>query len=270
MISYPLVAAVVVFLATLGGGSLLQAQSSANAPSITAESLIAKLRDPQESVRNQAMESLRLLGGSAVGPLKASSENPNVGVRASAASVLGAIGSADALGALLLFALDTNVDVRREVALALRSFANPTQVPTRAAVLVLIGYLDDGDQTVRLLAQRSLGQIGEPAVDDLIMAMRSDQPHTRLGALSPFAMGEIRSTKVIGPIIAVLKRESDDLLLAPQPWTSTIWTVAIEAIGKQGDLAIPALERAIAEGKRHGELTGAFEMALVKARVKQK
>ncbi|HIK29717.1 MAG: HEAT repeat domain-containing protein [Oscillatoriaceae bacterium SKW80] len=220
---------------------------------------ISQFRDDDESNDPQAIDALVKIGERAVSELLTVLKEPDARVRASAAKVLGKIGSesenkADALASTLVEYLnDSNQEVRRAAAEALGRIgsiavpkivealqAEPTVMRTAAAEALgqmgtdakeaipsLVARLQDSDWRVRSAAARALGKIGTEAkleapalVPPLIHALEDSDPEVRRSAAE--ALGRIGS-----PVVP-------DLINALQDENASVRAAAAEALGQIG------------------------------------
>jgi HEAT repeat protein len=160
---------------------------------------------------------------------------------------------------LLRVTTEASALMRRDAALALRDF------PTSPVIKRLVELLSDADRDVRLVAQDSLGVIGQPAVPALTEAMKSESAATRGGALSPFELKGLRSEAAVTPMIELLKREGLWLLAGDRRANGQVLAVGIKALGAQGSLAVAKLEAAIASTEDQYQ-RNPLEFALLEAR----
>lgn len=178
----------VVVVSTLPLCPVSTAGSPPTAQSVPA--LVAALRDPDPTVREQAAVALGRLGPAAreaIGPLVATFSDEDLYLRGAAAVALGQIGS-DAVPALVRALGDTSGDVRWSAAIALGRLGSQA----RDAVGALITALSDADENVRWCAAVALGAIGpaaREAVPVLTEALHDRDESVRCGAT--LALGQI-------------------------------------------------------------------------------
>ena len=122
------------------------------------EKLISKLQHKNPKVRQTAVVALTKMGKDAVPVLIQALQDGSRGIRASAAGVLGQIGSGavDAMPALIQVLRDQNPEVRQYAAGALGHIAAVDAVPA------LMQALKDQNPKVRNNAAWALEQIGTP------------------------------------------------------------------------------------------------------------
>ncbi len=220
---------------------------------------IEQFRDEDESNDPQAIDALVKIGEGAVSELLGVLKDPDARVRASAAKVLGKIGSeseekAVAIASSLVDSLnDPNQEVRRAAAealgrigsLAVPKLAEALQAEqtvarssaaealgqigadAKEAVPNLVARLQDSDWRVRSAAARALGKIGTEAkleapaiVPPMIQALEDPDPEVRRSAAE--ALGRIGS-----PVVP-------DLIDALQDESASVRAAAAEALGQIG------------------------------------
>ena len=85
--------------------------------------------------------------------------------------------------------------------------------PARPAILDeidrLIAQFKDKDWQVCQAAAKTLGEIGEPAVQPLILALSDEDSDVRYGAA--YGLGEIRDPRAVEPLIHALSDENSDV-----------------------------------------------------------
>ena len=112
----------------------------------------ARLDDPSSEVREDAVESLAVIGNSeAITGLRYALSDKNDTVRRLAIEGLASIGSDEAIAALVLVLDDPDADLRE---LAIDELAD---IGTETALMVLQAFLADEDPRVRELALEILG-----------------------------------------------------------------------------------------------------------------
>lgn len=163
--------------------------------------LIETLGDEDELVKDQAAESLELIGEPTVEPLIEALNNPNKEIRRYSARILGEFGDERAINPLIENLRDGNKWVRRDTSGALSKMGDPATEP-------LIGLLDDSDWRVRGAAAWGLGRIGnKKAVDPLIKILLEDENgFVRSGAAN--ALGAINDEKAVEPLKKAMNDES--------------------------------------------------------------
>lgn len=163
--------------------------------------LIDTLGDEDELVREQASESLELIGEPAVEPLIEGLNNPNKNIRRCSARILGELGDDRAIEPLIENLRDDNKWVRRDTSGALSKMGDPATEP-------LIGLLDDSDWRVRGAAAWGLGRIGNrKAVEPLIKILLEDENgFVRSGAAN--ALGSIKDEKAVEALKKAMNDES--------------------------------------------------------------
>ena len=167
------------------------------------DSLIKKLRDPDEKVRQQAAWALGVhRDRTAVPPLIAALKDTNGEVRASAAGALGDIGDKRAVTPLIVALKDPNDEVRARAADALGSLRD------KRAVTPLIAALKDTNGEVRARAADALGYIGDKrAVMPLIALLKDPEKMVRGPAAG--ALGNLGDRRAVAPLIDTALREPD-------------------------------------------------------------
>ena len=215
--------------------------------------LIAALKDSDGAVRKGASEALVLMGGPAVDALVAALRDQQL--RGIASAMIGQIGDARAVGALLVALSDESDQIRKAAADTLDLLAWSPDAGEggaaywaakgqwqkcveigRPAVELLIGALKHHDPAVRQLAAKALGDIGDVrAVEPLIAALRGRED---LRAVAATALGQIDDIRAVEPLLAALKDGA-----------SNVRAAAARALGRLGDVG--AVERLIAALKDH-------------------
>jgi len=144
------------------------------------ETLVSLLQDESEMVSQAAATTLTELGEPAVEALSSSLQSDNSELRAIALEILGKIKPENKqeykLTRYINDLKDQKVYVRANAADALGSIYN------EQAVIPLIEALKDVDKTVRQNATNSLIKIGEPAISQLIIVMKEQEPAVKLHA----------------------------------------------------------------------------------------
>jgi len=129
-------------------------------------------------------------------------------VRAAAAEALGKIGAKAAIQALENRMNDNAEEskVRVSAAVALGKMGN------KKAIEFLINMLTDQDEVVRVRAASALSEVGKPAVDLLLEALKSKEAQKRWGAAK--ALGEIGCKEAIPALAKATKDENEDVRIA--------------------------------------------------------
>ncbi|HEX3147208.1 MAG TPA: HEAT repeat domain-containing protein [Gemmataceae bacterium] len=157
------------------------------------EALAARLNDEDLDVRGDAGDALVRRGDAAVPTLIKQLDKSEPTARTSAAAILGRIGppahsAVPTLKRLMLE--DPEITVREQMARSLGQVA----FDQPAIIDELIGLLDTGDETTRVMAAEALGAAGEPAaraVPALMRALVHEEAKVRaeaaeaLGAMGP-------------------------------------------------------------------------------------
>lgn len=120
------------------------------------------------------------------------SKDKDVAVRSGAIRALGSCGDPRALGPLSEALNDTNPDIRWCAAKALEILGwKPSGVEQKVGYFLALGKWDE------------LVEIGSPAVEPLIEALKSEDSDTRRNASK--ALGELKDPSAVGPLIASLR-----------------------------------------------------------------
>lgn len=217
------------------------------------------LSDSDPRVREAAAEVLSVLrDASAVPGLGRALEDSDAGVRKAAALALGSSDNADATSFLLGHLDDADPEVRRAVISALEQLRDPR------AVVPLIGRIQEQRAALRRQAAAALGALGDSrAVGALIVALSDADANVRAAAAS--ALGKLGATDAVWSLGALLANESDPRVQeAALGALGTMRTPAAvdailrvplgprlprehvqRALGRAGDVALPALERCV-------------------------
>lgn len=152
------------------------------------------MRDPDEAVRDEAVQGLIQIGPQTRTPLPALVEGLHdelVAVRFGAANALGELGpeARPAVGALIHSLRDANAGVRVEAARALWKIDRRDRI----AVPILIEALEGPDEVLRWIAADSLGEIGPEARD-------------AIPALEKAIRGNIRASMIRKGMLLALER----------------------------------------------------------------
>ena len=159
------------------------------------DSLIEKIDDPSERVRQAVVDALSNLGDkAAVGPLIERIDDPRKLVRRAVVEALGNLGDKAAVGPLIEKIDDPSERVRWAVAYALGNLGD------KSAVEPLIARIDDPSEDVRQAVVNALGNLGDKsAVGPLIEKIKSAKGTIRIAAAAllhalgePFATNELQ------------------------------------------------------------------------------
>jgi HEAT repeat protein len=177
-------------------------------------SLLGALADDQEPIYTSAIAALGKIGkksDAATSELVRLLGERNEKTRVRAAQALALIGPAakPAQPDILKFLAAPSSSVRAAAVGALESIGGPEI----NAPLVKVATTDT-DLMVREVARRSLARIGAPAVNDVVAAMKSEDPGVRLAVAQALgAMGpEARAS--VGPLVELLKDKEDRIRVA--------------------------------------------------------
>ena len=151
-------------------------------------------RSLRPTINSLIIDALAKIGPAAVAPLCASLQDEKVRTRLRSAKVLGMIGDRRAVEPLISALQDADRSVRWEAVLALVKLKDPR------AIHPLIQGLKKHEDMDKF--SNALVTFGETAVDPLIVALE-DENWVVSGAAAR-ALGEIGSTKAIGPLIPLL------------------------------------------------------------------
>jgi HEAT repeat protein len=244
--------------------------------------LISTLKDEDSLVRSNASIALGEIGdGRAVDPLIEILNDKEWQVRREAAIALGEIGDARAVGRLIEALKDEHSWVRTAAAYALgrtgdargvdpilEALRDEVQTETHRSH-TRVGedgriYLDpEAPIGFRLFAPIFLAEIGEPAVDPLIEALKDDTREVRF--VAALALGRIGDTRALDPLIEALQDECsggrggaaialgqigdvraiDPLITALQDLDETVQPKVVEALTEIGEPAVDPLIEAL-------------------------
>ncbi|HHT9120077.1 MAG TPA: HEAT repeat domain-containing protein [Candidatus Hypogeohydataceae bacterium YC41] len=167
----------------------------------------------------EAVRALGKIGGPAIEPLIATLKNTDVYVRREAAETLGKSKDSRAVEPLVATLKDKDEDwaVRRKAAEALGKIKD-----SRAVEPLIDAFRDE---RVEREATFSLAEIGKPAVEPLIATLKDGDSHVRQNAAE--ALGRIKDTSAVEPLIAALKQ---DYLRASAAWA--LWMITGEDFGE--------------------------------------
>jgi len=242
------------------------------------EPLIAELGDENKHVRETAAKILQQIGVPAVKPLIAELRDDNSSIHENAAKVLQNIGS-PAVKLLVTALMIRDDNFRYRVSMVLKQMGSPAIDTLNDALLngdlrlrhgaadasgkigdargvdPLIITLGDMNEEVRMKAMEALGQIGTPAVVQLISALKHENEDVRESAAE--VLEKMGSTAVVSLIFALTRndtsgrRSAAELLgkigdpLAVEPLLTVLKDTdvdvdvrikASEALGKFGDV----------------------------------
>jgi HEAT repeat protein len=212
--------------------------------------LVAKLKDPDDEVRDMAAAGLAAIGPraeGAVGPLADMLQNPNASLRLRAATALGELipTSRKAIPALLARLEDKDPKVRAKAASVLGGLGPEP----KAAVPALLRCAKDPEADVRLAAVYALGAMGPEAKAAVPLLLERFQDraldvHARLGAA--YALGRI-NPRASAP--ALIKGLSD-----PNPAVHQQSCKVLGEIGPVTKEVVPALVGVLRPKKNFGHL----------------
>jgi len=195
-----------------------------------APELASLANDPRAPVaaRVEAVELLEGFGDAAlVAPLQGLLDDPAWDVRAAAAIALGRAGDSSAVPLLRDLAVMDPPSLRRRAAMALARLAEPD------AVDPLIETLWSRDESEQLDAIRALGQLGDGAATEALMAVFPDD-HVRYRVV--LALGQMRDPRLFELLAHTALRDPTDDARAN----------AIAALGQLGDpRAVPVIASTI-------------------------
>jgi HEAT repeat protein/ActR/RegA family two-component response regulator len=163
------------------------------------EPLITALKDENQDIKWSAAETLGKIGEPAVEPLIQTLKNEDRDIRWSATEVLGAIGDARAVKPLIRALNDKAEYVRMGAAWALGKIGDAS------AVEPLFHALKDMEKNVRKAAAEALINIGEPAIEHLIIGLRDK--NERIRKQSAEILGKIGDMRAVEPLFQAVKRE---------------------------------------------------------------
>ncbi len=191
--------------------------------------LVGALKEDDSFLESDIRNALRGKGVAAVPALIEGLHHPEVRVRRYSAATLGDIGDASARPALLeALEEEREPEVRAGILYALGGTGNSADIPK------LLEARGEEDPDVRRLATFSLGKIGDSSV---IPVLKNDLENgnwkVREGAAR--ALGNIGDASVIPALVRALKD------------VEQVESVAVEALGKIGEPAIPALTDALGD-----------------------
>jgi HEAT repeat protein len=175
--------------------SVIQALVKINKPAIP--SLISALEGKRNNVREAAAETLgRIKDPASTEPLVQLLKDDDLGVRMAAGNALAKIGKS-AVPSLIMALTDSRNDVKKIAAETLGKIKDIESIGP------LIQLLKDDDSGIRLTAERSLQELGKPAVPFLIEALENDNNNIRNGAAT--VLGRLKDTEAIDHLCRLLK-----------------------------------------------------------------
>lgn len=127
-----------------------------------------------------------------------------------------------ASGAMVEFLSDLELTVRAEAAGALGRMGK------HAARPLIDEALNSPDKDVRSNAAKALVAIGEPAVPEMIEAVKSGKPTQKVGAAT--ALGELGTTRAIGALIGALSAKEQEVRLTCRDSLVTLGSEAVEPL----------------------------------------
>lgn len=179
--------------------------------------LLAILNNRGAKIRAEAANALGDLRDiRAVEPLTAALREHNPRLRAGAAEALGNIGDRSAVRPLIEALNDRESGIRKEAAEALGKIRDENSLEP------LVRTLQDMNTEIRNTVVKSLANFGEPAVENLIEALKFKTWFVREGAA--VALGEIGDNRAVQPLLEALKDENE-----------YVRSEAAKALGKTGD-----------------------------------
>lgn len=174
--------------------------------SLTHEALAAKAlaEDVDEHTKKEAALELSKRGDRrGIQPLIEALKSADKSQRYEIAIALSRLGSPEAVELLIEMLEDQDLELptRRQAILALGKFGD------KRSVALLVEILGDENSVLRSAATRALGDMGEKAIPDLTLALKTGNLWTRRGATQ--AMGTIRDWQVVQPLIDALADEDE-------------------------------------------------------------
>lgn len=210
--------------------------------------MLRALGSDEEEVRVYGAVGIGLAGGDVakqcIPALLQALEDPSVKVRMAATAALGEMGPAavDAIPALEK-AVKTNI-------VAVKALGRIAGV--RAMKSLEIALKNGQDVMVVQTAAEVLGEIGKPAVEVLISALRHRSPDVRRSAAE--ALGAIKDTRALRPLTSALK-DAD-------------WSVRLRAANALGEIgnasAVESLEAVLADKKANVRQAAADALKMIR------
>ncbi|MDX1992106.1 MAG: HEAT repeat domain-containing protein [bacterium] len=176
------------------------------------EALIPVLNDPDPTVRLRVAESLgNMKDDRAVMPLVTALSDDDVQVRTAVINALGLQGDWRALDAIVMQLGAAEAQIRMAAADAL------AKLPDARAVGALVGrLLEDEDPDVRYSASRALGEIGQPAVDLLLLALHGE-PDVSAKLYMAEILAKAHDQRAVTPL-KVLTEDDDEAVRETAKW----------------------------------------------------
>ena len=180
------------------------------------DQLITQLRDGSPKVREKAADALeRLKDPRAVDPLIAALKDDDTPVRQIASMALGILKDRRAVEPLITAMGDTDPLVRSHSAYALGEIKDPRAVGPLIAALndtedwshypIFRGDMGYSDMGVRRSAARALGNIGSPAIEPLIAALKDPNHDVRNLATMALGTTETRDPRAISALLEAFR-----------------------------------------------------------------
>ncbi|MBS0152600.1 MAG: HEAT repeat domain-containing protein [Nitrospira sp.] len=179
--------------------------------------LVTLLRDQDRSVREAAVDALRVIGPPAVEALGVCLSEGNLAVQEAASAILATTADKRVLTPLLSALRSSDWIVRMHVAQALGRVKNADTVEA------LIPLLQDKVKSVREEAATTLAALGDAAIPYLVQALKHEDWLVRLHAVE--SLGKSRSPHAVEPLLSALFNDRD----------SAVREDAVRALGKIGD-----------------------------------
>lgn len=164
------------------------------------DSLIAELTSGDDTRAEAAVSELASIGRPAIATLVELLESEMADHRWWATRALSEFSGEVAEAGLLRALADPDASVRQCAALGLGAR------PTPAAIEPLIDCLDSQDSLLGRLASDALAAIGQPAIQALATAARSNRPLVRIGAVRSLAI--MQHPEAIGPLFRSIEDPS--------------------------------------------------------------
>jgi HEAT repeat protein len=169
------------------------------------EPLIAALKDTKARVREAANRSLGKLGDRrAVEPIIAALKDSNVWVRTAAASALGELADVRAIEPLMAI-----LKVEEGDASVLNEARRAMVAMGASAIGPFMAMLKEPKSAARRRAEDALKEIGSPAVEALIEALKDNNRDVRWTAVN--TLGQIGDRRAVEPLTAVLQDEDSNM-----------------------------------------------------------
>jgi HEAT repeat protein len=179
--------------------------------------LIGALSDKNDFIRRQALESLKQIQDPRAVPafINALSDH-DPGLRIDAIWALGVVKDPIAIPAIIKALSDENKQVRHGAIELLKKQYNEYHVIESLDSLtidLLIGDLGSKNINIQTAASYCLIEIGAPAVEQLVVALKNNDKNVRREAA--LALGRIHDPRAIEPLIIVLNANEDGV-----PWAA--------------------------------------------------